>query len=121
MLLTDLLIMAYSTYFLIDPAPPAQGSYYLQWAGPLPDQSLIKKMLYRFAYSPTLWRIFSVESLSFQKTLACVKLTVISIAYCCDAHKKQLQEERRWLKVYGHTVHHRGESRVAGDSMVAGR
>ena len=41
----------------------------------LPQQTLIKKMTYRFAYSLILGGIFLVEVPSSQMTLACVKLT----------------------------------------------
>jgi hypothetical protein len=44
----------------------------------LPDESLSKKMPYRFPYRPLLWRHFLSWGFPFQKTGASVKLTRIS-------------------------------------------
>lgn len=58
LLLTDLLPCLAQPTILQNPGPSAQRWLHPQWAGPSPHQSLIKKMLYKLAFSPVLWRYF---------------------------------------------------------------
>jgi len=58
MLLTELLIMACLAYFLTALGTTSPGLLFLTMALVLPNQSLIKKMPYRLAYSPISWRHF---------------------------------------------------------------
>ena len=61
--------------FIENQGPPAQwmAPSTVVWA--LTHQSLIKKMLYRFAHNLILQRHFLIDVLSSKMTLACVKLT----------------------------------------------
>lgn len=49
-----------------------------------PHQSLMKKMSFRHAYQPVLWRQFHSWGPSSQVTIACVKLT--NTDQCCSLH-----------------------------------
>lgn len=73
-LFPGLLIMAAQPVFLIEPrTSPGIIPPTVAWA----LHHLIKKTLYRLAYSSVLWSIFSAGALSSQMALACVKLDKI--------------------------------------------
>jgi hypothetical protein len=57
-MLNDLVLIACSACFLIEPRTTSSGMAIPTMGWALPCQSLVKKMPYRLAYGPVLWRQF---------------------------------------------------------------
>lgn len=74
-LITGLLLMAYSVCFSIELKPTSPGMAPPTMGKALPYQTWIKKIPYRLAFSRMLWRHFLDEAPSSQMTFACVRLT----------------------------------------------
>ena len=70
-LLTDLLLMAFSACFLIEPRTTSPGVSLPTMSWALPLQSLIKKMSHRLVCSPILWRHLLLEVSSSQTAQWC--------------------------------------------------